>query len=123
MNRLSTRFPVPYGWAASTAWSACISTPTQSELKAESEEELANLLEFMEAHPAAVIEVRGHTNNLSGPTPNLNELSTNRAKVVADWLVAKGIAAERVQHKGYGWTMPILPNINAEGRKKTSGWK
>jgi outer membrane protein OmpA-like peptidoglycan-associated protein len=91
----------------------------QSELKAESEEELANLLEFMEAHPAAVIEVRGHTNNLMWPnTEFANELSTNRAKVVADWLVAKGIAAERVQHKGYGWTMPILPNINAEGRKK-----
>lgn len=91
----------------------------QSELKADSEEELANLLEFMEAHPTAVIEVRGHTNNLMWPNAEFaNELSTSRAKVVAEWLIAKGVAAERVQHKGYGWTMPILPNINAEGRKK-----
>lgn len=89
------------------------------ELKSESEEELNRLHEFMTRFPNAVIEIRGHTNNLMWPNADFaNELSTNRAKAVADWLVAKGIAAARVQHKGFGWTMPVEPNINAEGRKK-----
>ena len=89
------------------------------ELKAESTEELTQLLAFLNDHPAAVIEVRGHTNNQMWPNADFaNELSTNRAKAVADWLIAKGVAAERVQHKGYGWTMPLEPNINVEGRKK-----
>ena len=46
------------------------------------------------------------------------ELSINRAKSVANWLVSKGIPANRVQYKGYGWTKPILPNTTADGRKK-----
>lgn len=89
------------------------------ELKAESTEELALFYTFLKDHPTAVIEVRGHTNNQMWPNTDFaNALSTNRAKAVADWLIAKGIAAERVQYKGYGWTMPLEPNINAEGRKK-----
>lgn len=89
------------------------------ELKTESEEELGRLYEFLNKYPEISIEVRGHTNNLMWPNADFaGELSANRAKAVADWLIAKGIAAERVQHKGYGWTMPVEPNINAEGRKK-----
>lgn len=91
----------------------------KSELKAESDDELNSVLAFLEDHPEAVIEVRGHTNNLMWPNADFaNELSTGRAKAVAEWLIAKGVAASRIQYKGFGWTMPILPNINAEGRKK-----
>ncbi len=88
-------------------------------IKAESEAELTRLFEFLNDNPGVVIEVRGHTNNLMWPNVDFaNELSTNRAKEVADWLIAKGIAANRIQSKGFGWTMPVEPNINAEGRKK-----
>jgi outer membrane protein OmpA-like peptidoglycan-associated protein len=89
------------------------------ELKSESEEELQRLYTFLNDNPSVNIEVRGHTNNLMWPNVDFaNELSGNRAKSVADWLVAKGISANRIQHKGYGWTMPVEPNITAEGRKK-----
>ncbi|MCB0543346.1 MAG: OmpA family protein [Saprospiraceae bacterium] len=89
------------------------------EIKTESKEELDQLLVFMEENPEAKIEVRGHTNNLMWPNADYAyELSTNRAKAVADWLIENGVAADRVQYKGYGWTMPILPNINEEGRRK-----
>jgi len=91
----------------------------KSELKTESDDELNSVLAFLEDHPEAVIEVRGHTNNLMWPNADFaSELSTGRAKAVAEWLIAKGVAASRIQYKGFGWTMPILPNINAEGRKK-----
>lgn len=91
----------------------------KSDLKNESETELNRLYEFLNNHPSVTIEVRGHTNNQMWPNVDFaNELSTERAKAVTDWLIAKGIAANRIQFKGYGWTMPVEPNINAEGRKK-----
>ncbi len=91
----------------------------KSEIKDGSDDELGSVLAFMEDHPEAVIEVRGHTNNLMWPNADFaNELSTGRAKAVADWLISNGVDASRIQYKGFGWTMPILPNINAEGRKK-----
>ncbi|MCW5924075.1 MAG: OmpA family protein [Saprospiraceae bacterium] len=91
----------------------------KSELKAESEFELERLFEFLNEHQSITIEVRGHTNNQMWPNVDFaNTLSTERAKAVAEWLIEKGIAAERVQYKGFGWTMPVEPNVTPEGRKK-----
>jgi outer membrane protein OmpA-like peptidoglycan-associated protein len=89
------------------------------ELKAESETQLAELLAFLRKRTDIVIEVGGHTNNQMWPNDAFAlELSTNRAKSVANWLISNGIPANRVQFKGYGWTKPILPNTTAEGRRK-----
>jgi len=91
----------------------------KSDLNQESATELDRLLGFLQDNPGVMIEVRGHTNNQMWPNVDFaNQLSSDRAKAVADWLVSKGIAANRVQFKGFGWTMPVEPNINAEGRKK-----
>lgn len=89
------------------------------ELKDESEAEMNRLYEFLNTYTDVTIEVRGHTNNQMWPNVDFaKELSTNRAQAVADWLTAKGIDASRIICKGYGWTMPVEPNITAEGRKK-----
>lgn len=73
--------------------------------------------DFLVENPDVVLEVGGHTNNR--PTPEFAEtLSTSRAKSVAEWLVGKGIPAERVQYKGYGKKFPIETNATAEGRKR-----
>ena len=62
---------------------------------------------------------RGHTNNLLHPyADKAMDLSTKRAKSVADWLISKGVSSERVQYKGYGWTKPVEPNTTPEGRKR-----
>lgn len=91
----------------------------KSDLKNESETELDRLFGFLKDNPSVTIEVRGHTNNQMWPNVDFaNELSTERAEAVANWLITKGIAANRVQFKGFGWTMPVEPNISAEGRKK-----
>lgn len=91
----------------------------KADLKEESETELDRLFGFLKDNPGVTIEVRGHTNNQMWPNVDFaNELSTNRAKAVTEWLIAKGIAASRIQYKGFGWTMPVEPNINAEGRRK-----
>lgn len=89
------------------------------EVKPESESQLSELLEFLRKRPDVTIEVGGHTNNAMWPNDAFAmELSTNRAKAVANWLISKGIPANRVLYKGYGWTKPILPNTTADGRKK-----
>lgn len=89
------------------------------DLKPESEPELTKFFTFLKENPDVVVEVRGHTNNAMYPDSSAAySLSTNRAKSVADWLVAKGISASRVQYKGYGWKMPVEPNTTPEGRRK-----
>jgi outer membrane protein OmpA-like peptidoglycan-associated protein len=89
------------------------------DVKPESEPELAQLLTFLRENADIAIEVGGHTNNQMWPNDAFAlELSTNRAKSVADWLTSKGIASNRVQYKGYGWTSPIQPNTTPEGRKR-----
>lgn len=89
------------------------------EVRPESEAELTELFEFLRKRPDISIEVGGHTNNAMWPNEAFAmELSTNRAKAVADWLIKKGIPANRVLYKGYGWTKPILPNTTTEGRRK-----
>lgn len=89
------------------------------EIKPESEPELYALYDFLANNPDVVIEVGGHTNNAMWPNEGFaQELSTNRAKAVANWLVGKGVTNDRVQYKGYGWKYPIQPNTTPEGKKK-----
>ena len=76
---------------------------------------LDELYDFMMEHSFVVIEVAGHTNNL----PNdefADQLSTARAKSVADYLFEKGIDPSRVVYKGYGKRLPLVPNTSPEGR-------
>ncbi len=87
------------------------------DIKADCENTLNELYRFLSRNGKVVVEVGGHTNNRPSDT-YANDLSANRAKAVADWLIRKGIPASRVQHKGYGKTMPIAPNTTAEGQKK-----
>jgi OmpA-OmpF porin, OOP family len=61
------------------------------------------------------IELGGHTDNVGSAASNL-KLSQDRANVVRDYLLSKGIAAERVYAKGYGMSQPIEDNKTAEGR-------
>jgi outer membrane protein OmpA-like peptidoglycan-associated protein len=87
------------------------------DIKPECEPVLGDLARFLRNNPDVKVEVGGHTNN--NPDDKFaNELSAKRAKAVADWLVNKGVAPAQVQHKGYGKTRPLLPNINPESRKK-----
>jgi outer membrane protein OmpA-like peptidoglycan-associated protein len=83
---------------------------------------LDELYQYLEEHPKVTIEVRGHTSAGSG-SQRINmkyseELSKSRAKTVALYLVRKGIAADRIQYRGYGPREPVASNDNPEGRKK-----
>ncbi|MGE5320847.1 MAG: OmpA family protein [Hyphomicrobiaceae bacterium] len=63
------------------------------------------------------VEVAGHTDSIGTEEYNMG-LSLRRANAVRNWLVGKGVAADRLIVKGYGETMPIADNKTAEGRFK-----
>jgi len=63
------------------------------------------------------IEVGGHTDSRADDDYNL-KLSQRRAETVRDYLISKGIAADRLTAKGYGETKPIADNETEEGRFK-----
>ncbi len=61
------------------------------------------------------ITVEGHTDSQGEPAYN-QDLSQRRAQSVRDYLVSRGIAADRVTAQGFGLTRPIADNASAEGR-------
>jgi outer membrane protein OmpA-like peptidoglycan-associated protein len=77
---------------------------------------LDELFDFMTENSAVMIEIAGHTNNLPSDA-FADQLSTARAKAVADYLATKGIDSKRLVYKGYGKRLPLVPNTSAEGRK------
>jgi len=87
------------------------------ELKPQSYAELNKLVDFLKKNPTLKIEIQGHTDNTGTHEHNM-KLSENRAKAVYDYLLSKGIHANRMSYKGYGETMPIDTNSTAEGRAK-----
>lgn len=87
------------------------------DLKEESFVELDEVVKFLNSNPAMEIALGGHTDNVGADEANLR-LSENRAKAVLDYVVSKGIAAERISSKGYGETKPLTGNETEEGRQK-----
>lgn len=65
--------------------------------------------------PAASFVVEGHTDSQGKPAAN-QLLSVNRANSVRDYLVAHGIAADRITSEGHGPDHSIADNKSAEGR-------
>jgi outer membrane protein OmpA-like peptidoglycan-associated protein len=63
-----------------------------------------------------VIEIGGYTDSTGSDEYNL-VLSEKRAISVINYLINKGISANRLIYKGYGNTSPLGDNITVEGRK------
>ena len=89
----------------------------QATLKPESMAILDAAVKTMGDHGTLVVEVAGHTDSTGSEAYN-QDLSERRAQVVYNYLVDKGISADRMTWKGYGESSPIAPNDTAEGRAK-----
>ncbi len=66
-------------------------------------------------NPDAKVTVEGHTDS-QGSEDHNKELSLKRAQSVADYLVSRGIAKDRVSSVGIGSGRPISDNKTTEGR-------
>lgn len=62
------------------------------------------------------LRIEGHTDNKGGKDKN-KKLSQDRAKAVADFLVAQGIDRARLETAGHGDAKPVAPNLTARGRE------
>jgi outer membrane protein OmpA-like peptidoglycan-associated protein len=65
--------------------------------------------------PDSKMVVEGHTDSQGGQSFN-QELSQRRAQTVRDYLVSRGIAADRVTSQGYGSSHSVADNSSPEGR-------
>jgi OOP family OmpA-OmpF porin len=61
--------------------------------------------------------VYGHTDNSGTDDVNV-PLSEKRAAAVRDYLLSKGLAAGRIETKGYGASKPVADNATADGRSR-----
>ena len=88
----------------------------KSILRADSYEELEKVAKIMKANPNLVIEVSAHTDAVGSYSQNL-ALSEDRAYAAKQYLISKGINAERLASKGYGETTPVASNQTDGGRQ------
>jgi len=88
----------------------------KADITSDSYPELARLVDLMNQVPKLKIELSGHTDNVGSESLN-QKLSQERAEAVRQYLISKGIKADRLQAKGYGSKQPVASNDNAEGRQ------
>lgn len=84
-------------------------------LTEDSTEGIDMLVDFLENHSEISVELAGHTDNVGSDAYNL-KLSEERAAVVREALIAKGIEASRLTANGYGSSKPLWSNDNEEHR-------
>lgn len=80
-----------------------------------SKAELQYLVKFLRENPDVQIRITGHTDNAGNAAYNL-ELSQNRARAVANYLLNEGIPMARVSYKGMGASEPVASNATGEGQ-------
>jgi outer membrane protein OmpA-like peptidoglycan-associated protein len=88
----------------------------KATLLPESRVELDRLVGILNQYPGMVIEVAGHTDNVGDDASNL-KLSQDRAGAVMKYLLDHGVAAARLQARGYGESAPVAPNDTDEHRQ------
>lgn len=84
-------------------------------LKTSSFVELNEVVALLKKKPTYKVHLTGHTDNIGNKSANLT-LSINRAKSVKEYLISKGIEAERISSEGSGSTLPVASNLTEEGR-------
>jgi outer membrane protein OmpA-like peptidoglycan-associated protein len=79
--------------------------------------ELDRLAAALQENPSVRIGIHGHTDNVGDARLNL-ALSENRAMVVANYLMRKGIAESRIIHRGFGGSQPVEGNATEAEREQ-----
>lgn len=81
----------------------------KTTLRPESKKVLDDLVEFLKLNDNISVEIASHTDTRGSDTYN-QRLSQGRAQSCVDYLIASGIAADRLQATGYGETKPLIPD-------------
>ncbi len=88
-----------------------------ASLDNKSQSELDKLSQLLAQFPNVNAELRGHTDSQGDDDSNL-ALSEARAGNVMQYLLNKGVSADRLSRVGFGETQPIESNDSPEGREQ-----
>jgi len=88
---------------------------SKAVIKNESKPTLEKVIAFMKSNPTVEVELSGHTSSEGERDLNLS-LSYKRVKACKDYIVAAGIAEERLVAVGYGQDRPTASNDTEAGR-------
>ena len=87
----------------------------KSTFKKQSYTVLQSITSILKEYPNSRFMIEGHTDS-DGSNALNQDLSQNRAHAVKNYLIENGIAADRLDHTGYGETKPIATNKTAKGK-------
>ncbi len=79
------------------------------------QDKLSLVADALKDQEGRTIIVEGHTDTQGGDASN-QELSQGRAEAVRNFLVARGVPADRIRSQGLGSTRPVADNKTPEGR-------
>jgi outer membrane protein OmpA-like peptidoglycan-associated protein len=90
----------------------------KAEIKAESDEAIAQISTLLKSNESLKLYVVGHTDNVGTIDANM-KLSKDRADAVVNVLITKfGIASARLKSYGVASLVPVASNDTEEGRAK-----
>jgi len=78
---------------------------------------LTNFATSLNQNPITSVTIVGHTDSTGTDSVN-NPLSVDRANAARDYLVGRGVAAQRIATDGRGSREPIADNTSVQGRAK-----
>lgn len=90
----------------------------KSDVKAQDNDEIKNVADFMVKYPDTKVAIEGHSDSIGTKEYN-QKLSQRRADSVKNYITGKfNIDGKRLKSEGYGLTKPIADNKTAEGRQR-----
>jgi OOP family OmpA-OmpF porin len=92
-------------------------TPGKAQIQPRSRLLLNQVARVLKEHPEIErVVIEGHTDNVGNAQRNL-ALSQDRADSVRRYLIAQGVAPDRLEARGFGQDNPLHPNTSPEGRE------
>jgi outer membrane protein OmpA-like peptidoglycan-associated protein len=89
----------------------------RADLQPGAQRMLDRVAELLKQHPDRDVSIEGHTDSVGSANYN-QQLSEARAAAVREYLLRRGVAAERLSAVGYGKTRPIVPNDSPSARQQ-----
>ncbi len=88
-----------------------------NEIKYKGRVVLDRVFQILQKYESYDVLIEGHTDDIGKEEYNL-ELSERRAKAVNDYLLGRGIPADRLKYVGMGETVLLYPNDSDEHRRR-----
>lgn len=92
-------------------------TTGRATIKVESYPVLDEIAQVLKESPTMRLRIEGHTDNVGDAKTN-KRLSQQRADAVRDYIISRGIGADRLEAVGLGQERPVADNRSEDGRAK-----